>query len=385
MPRQILALSERYYRRLLYGCATLLSVAIVCAVMFLGYSAFTQFRERQIGSFTSKREQIKSEVDRLTARVVQFAEMYARLQHLYKKELMVLDTYSERVDPGEITRSPESLTVVPFSLVIRGDTAADRLRLATLLLLLRQASALPMFNPAEPGVTLDGFIYTAEAGFLAVSPPLSGVEEQEVRRLGISPYISAISAPVDAAFAAERERAARAQGSTGQRVLWMSPALSAPLQRSAVTRLAVRIALDKGFQPVDVFFGVVQDHLEQFARDVIAMLFAGGDAFLDGLVGRLLQLQVTLQHFLGVLADHQLVQRLQVGQAVEHQDAVDQLVSVLHFADGFGVFLGTDLVQAPVLVHAGMQEILVDGCELIGQLSIEQLDDCGIAFHGDYL
>jgi two-component system capsular synthesis sensor histidine kinase RcsC len=27
---------------------------------------------------------------------------------------MVLDTYSERVDPGEITRSPESLTVVPF-------------------------------------------------------------------------------------------------------------------------------------------------------------------------------------------------------------------------------------------------------------------------------
>lgn len=253
MPRQILALSERYYRRLLYGCATLLSVAIVCAVMFLGYSAFTQFRERQIGSFTSKREQIKSEVDRLTARVVQFAEMYGRLQHLYKKELMVLDTYSERVDPGEITRSPESLTVVPFSLVIRGDTAADRLRLATLLLLLRQASALPMFNPAEPGVTLDGFIYTADAGFLAISPPLSGAEEQEVRGSGISPTIRAISAPVDAAFAAERERAARAQGSTGQRVLWMSPALSAPLQRSAVTRLAVRIALDKGDQATAVF------------------------------------------------------------------------------------------------------------------------------------
>jgi two-component system capsular synthesis sensor histidine kinase RcsC len=74
MPRQILALSERLSP--LCGCATLLSVA-VCAVMFLGYSAFTQFRERQIGSFTSKREQIKSEVDRLTARVVQFAEMYA--------------------------------------------------------------------------------------------------------------------------------------------------------------------------------------------------------------------------------------------------------------------------------------------------------------------
>jgi len=55
MPRQILALSERYYRRLLYGCAGLLSVAILCAMLFLGYSAFSQFRERQIGTFTSKR------------------------------------------------------------------------------------------------------------------------------------------------------------------------------------------------------------------------------------------------------------------------------------------------------------------------------------------
>ncbi|NUT62263.1 ATP-binding protein [Herbaspirillum sp. C9C3] len=267
MPRQILALSERYYRRLLYGCASLLSVAIVCAMVFLGYSAFAQFRERQIGSFTSKREQIKSEVDRLTARVIQFAEMYARLQHLYKKELLVLDSYSERVDPGEMSRSPESLTVVPFTLLIRGDTAADRQRLAALLLLLRQASALPMFNPAEPGVTLDGFIYTADAGFLAVSPPLSNEEEQQVRQLGTSPFISAMSAPVDAAFAAERERAARAQGSTGQRVLWMSPAFSAPLLRSAVTRLAVRIALDKGDQATAVFSVPASQFRQFFMKD----------------------------------------------------------------------------------------------------------------------
>ncbi|ONN67635.1 ATP-binding protein [Herbaspirillum sp. VT-16-41] len=253
MPRQLLALSERYYRRLLYSCACLLSAAIVCAILFLGYSAFSQFRERQIGTFTSKREQIKSEVDRLTARVVQFAEMYARLQHLYKRELLTLEGYTGNVGGGQITRSPENLTVVPFSLLVRSDTAADRLRLASLLLLLRQASALPMFNPAEPGVTLDGFIYTADAGFLAVSPPLEGAELALVRQQGIARFISALGAPVNAAFAAERERAARAQGSTGQRVLWMSPALSAPLVRNAVTRLAVRIQLDKGDEATAVF------------------------------------------------------------------------------------------------------------------------------------
>jgi len=253
MPRQILALSERYYRRLLYGCAGLLSVAILCAMLFLGYSAFSQFRERQIGTFTSKREQIKAEVDRLTARVNQFAEMYGRLQHLYKKELLALDAYTDPVGSEQISDSPANLTVVPFSLLVRREAAADRMRLASLLLLLRQASALPMFNPAEPGVTLDGFIYTADAAFLAVSPPLEQAEQAEVRQQGVAAFISAMSAPVNAAFAAERERAARAQGSSGQRFLWMSPALSAPLVRQAVTRLAVRIALDKGDEATAVF------------------------------------------------------------------------------------------------------------------------------------
>lgn len=267
MPHKILARSERYYRRLLYGCASLLSVAIVCAMLFLGYSAFSQFRERQIASFTGKREQIKSEVDRLTARVIQFSEMYARLQHLYKKESLVLDSYADIIGAGSLIRSPESLTVVPFSLLVGRDTATDRRRLANLLLLLRQASALPMFNPSAPGVTLDGFLYTSDAGFLAVSPPLSEEESDQVRQLGVSRFINAISAPVNTAFAAERERAARVQGSSGQRVLWMSPTLSTPLMRAAVTRLAVRISLEKGDEATAVFSVPASQFRQFFLKD----------------------------------------------------------------------------------------------------------------------
>ena len=39
--------------------------------------------------------------------------------------------------------------------------------------------------------------------------------------------------------------------------------------------------------------------------------------------------------------------------------------------------------QAPVTIHAGMQEILVDGGQFVGQLRIEQLDDFFIALHGN--
>ncbi|MNT17309.1 hypothetical protein D3C72_1524520 [compost metagenome] len=94
------------------------------------------------------------------------------------------------------------------------------------------------------------------------------------------------------------------------------------------------------------------------------------------------QLQIAFQHFRRVLGDQQLVQRLQIRQAVEHQDAVDQLVGVFHFADRFFVFLLAQLFQAPVLVHARMQEVLVDGRQFVGELCVEHADDFFIALHG---
>jgi hypothetical protein len=81
-----------------------------------------------------------------------------------------------------------------------------------------------------------------------------------------------------------------------------------------------------------------------------------------------------------VLADHQLAQVLQVGQAVEHEDAVHQLVGVLHFADRFLVFLLGQLVQAPVLEHAVVQEVLVDGGQLVLELRLQMFDDLGSPF-----
>ncbi|SOZ24721.1 hypothetical protein CBM2608_A50065 [Cupriavidus taiwanensis] len=135
------------------------------------------------------------------------------------------------------------------------------------------------------------------------------------------------------------------------------------------------------FQVLDMFLGIGEDIDQNFAADVIPDRFAIGDAFLDGGVRGLFQLQVALEHLGGILAEQQLVQVLQVGQAVQHQDALDQAVGVLHFADRFLVLHLAELLQAPVAIHAGVQEILVDRGQLVLELGVEMLDDLLVTFH----
>jgi hypothetical protein len=97
------------------------------------------------------------------------------------------------------------------------------------------------------------------------------------------------------------------------------------------------------------------------------------------------ELQIAAEHFLGVLADHQLVQVLQVGQAVEHQDAFDQLVGMLHFLDRLFVLMLAQRLEPPMTIHARVQKILVDGGQLVLELAIQQLDYLLVGFHDSIL
>ncbi|MNN91544.1 hypothetical protein D3C81_2096720 [compost metagenome] len=58
---------------------------------------------------------------------------------------------------------------------------------------------------------------------------------------------------------------------------------------------------------------------------------------------------------------------------------------MLHFADGFFVLVLAQLVEAPMVQHAGMQKILVDGRQFVGQLLVQELDDGFVAFHNGLL
>lgn len=264
MPRQILALSERYYHRMLYGCAVLLSLAIICALLFLGYSTFSQFRDKQVDIFISKREKIKAEADRLAARVAQFAEIYARLQRLSQNDLLPPKDYLVRPANGSgVLTTPDTYTVVPFSLVSNLTPMHDRVYLTSLLQLLRQTSALPIFNPTEPGVTLNGYIYTADHSFLAISPPLTADETLVVNQRDLHAFIGDMGMQVDAAFAREVDRAAAAQGSVGQKVIWWSPSENAPIIRDAITGLAVRVFLTND-KVATVAFSIPRNQFHQF-------------------------------------------------------------------------------------------------------------------------
>ena len=92
--------------------------------------------------------------------------------------------------------------------------------------------------------------------------------------------------------------------------------------------------------------------------------------------------QVAFEHFARVLADAQLAQRLEVRQTVEEEDALGELVGVLHLVDRFLVLVLGEFRQAPVLQHLGVQEVLVDRGELVVERLVEVLDDLRVAFHG---
>src|SRR5262249_52739553 len=66
----------------------------------------------------------------------------------------------------------------------------------------------------------------------------------------------------------------------------------------------------------------------------------------------------------------------------QEENALDELLRVLHLAERFLVVLFVEVEEAPVLVHLGLAEILVDGSELDGQRTVQGINNLGITLHG---
>ena len=96
-----------------------------------------------------------------------------------------------------------------------------------------------------------------------------------------------------------------------------------------------------------------------------------------------LELEIGLQALGHRLADRQLSEVLEVGQAVEQENALDQLVGVLHLANRLFVDLLAESLEAPVLHHAGVEEVLIDRRQLVLQELVQFGDDLWIALHGE--
>src|SRR6476469_6685652 len=96
---------------------------------------------------------------------------------------------------------------------------------------------------------------------------------------------------------------------------------------------------------------------------------------------RELELQIAFERFLDVLADHELVQVLQIRQTFEKQDALCQLLGMLHLVDRRVALVVRKVRESPVLEHFRVQEILVDRGQLVGQHFVQPLQDLGVTLH----
>ncbi|MNV90955.1 hypothetical protein D3C71_1853980 [compost metagenome] len=67
--------------------------------------------------------------------------------------------------------------------------------------------------------------------------------------------------------------------------------------------------------------------------------------------------------------------------ALKENDALDELVGVMHLLDGFGALLGREALIAPIVQQAVMHPVLVDRAELEEKGLVKPLDDLCFAFH----
>jgi hypothetical protein len=54
---------------------------------------------------------------------------------------------------------------------------------------------------------------------------------------------------------------------------------------------------------------------------------------------------------------------------------------MLHLVDGLVVLVLAEFLQAPIFVHARMQEVLVDGDQFVTKNLVQVLNDLLVAFH----
>src|SRR5262249_54999071 len=133
---------------------------------------------------------------------------------------------------------------------------------------------------------------------------------------------------------------------------------------------------------IDVLFLVVHELFEQVAGDVILDRMAMRGGLLVERPRRHLRRKVAVEHLLDVLPNAKRIDHLHVGKTIEKDDALHDLVRMLHLLDRLlAPFLGQRPV-APIVQQPVMQPVLVDGGKLVPQTTVEKLDDSCVALHG---
>src|SRR5438874_2114497 len=139
--------------------------------------------------------------------------------------------------------------------------------------------------------------------------------------------------------------------------------------------------LELGFEEIDLILLAFENIAEEIARDEISDPLAMRDRLAQSRKAGLFEAQIAFEDLAHILADQELVEILQIGEAIEEQDALDQLVGVLHLVEGGVVLAVAELCDAPMAQHPRMQKILIDRGQLVLEHRIQMLNDGLVAPH----
>ncbi|MCY1306183.1 hypothetical protein D9M70_560300 [compost metagenome] len=128
-------------------------------------------------------------------------------------------------------------------------------------------------------------------------------------------------------------------------------------------------------------FLIRQKLVKKLLGNIVTKFIADFAGLLVGCASVVFAFKIAFQNFLDVLSDAQWRKRLQVRMAFKEDDAVDQLVRMLHFFDGFFTFFLCKTRETPVVEQTIVQPVLVYCTKLEKQCLVKPLDDLWFAFH----
>lgn len=229
----------QYSRRLLYGGAVLLSVAIFGAAAIGVSQRINRFINDRQQAFLLQRDLVKAEVDRYEARLKQTVEAYELLWTLHDHDEVPVQRYQRLLEGNrDMAVTGDDVTVTPFSVFSTLSRPQDRAQLAMLLRLIRDISPFPLLRLRDSGHFLGGFTYSPDGRFMASMPPLSEEVVRDAREHGIAPLIAQRVARVEAVLKSYSDETLR-----NQRIFWVPLAVD-PVTGEFVTHFASPVFRD---------------------------------------------------------------------------------------------------------------------------------------------
>ncbi|EON11194.1 ATP-binding protein [Pandoraea sp. SD6-2] len=187
MSKSLIAKAWRYNATALLAAQILLSFALVASSILILARGWEHAQERKMNEFIERRERLELTANRVSARLMQFVDMYEGLWSFHERETIPVHRYQQALLANDgLVHSANDLTAAPFTILSDLTGASEEARLSQYLRIVRSLSSAPAIDARrQSGVHLTAMVYAPDGAFLAVSPMVDELELQDsARRLG---------------------------------------------------------------------------------------------------------------------------------------------------------------------------------------------------------